>query len=53
MNEYIKGVWETLNYSIRCVKEKNRSQAIEEMNKLKEQIEVSVAIEFKKKQLYD
>ncbi len=49
MNDYILGAWEALNYSIRCLKTKDKHVAIEELETIQEKLEANMASRFEKK----
>lgn len=46
MNDYCKGAWEAINYSIRLLKTFEREKAAEQLRQLKEELEEGVAIDF-------
>lgn len=46
MNDYCRGAWETINYSIRLLKTFDREKAVEQLRRLKEELEEGVAVDF-------
>jgi len=46
MNDYCKGAWEAINYSIRLLKTFEREKAMKQLHRLKEELEEGVAVDF-------
>jgi len=49
MNDYCKGAWEALNYSIRLLGTFEREKTLKQLQRLKEQLEDGVAVDFVEK----
>ena len=46
MNDYCKGAWEAINYSLRLLRTFDRERAIQQLRRLKDDLEEGVAVDF-------
>ena len=46
MNDYCKGAWEAINYSIRLLRTFDREKTMEQLRRLKEELEEGIAVDF-------